>query len=192
MGSAIPTRYAEIYAWYHGGEQLESVLENVLDDLEKHMIPFPTIHDVQVPLRSSSDGLLLNDNTSSNNGLARWVVQQMLVNSVDWPKTSSGIISTLSRLVEGQDDSAPRIVSFGPSSESLFVNLRTHSLSNRLEYQDLSIFKGIQAIPGHDNQGDIAIVGMGINFPKGHGEDELWDTLLNGLSAVVDVRIAIF
>ena len=167
-------------------------MENVLDDLEKHKISFPTFHDLRAPLRSSSDGVLFDKDTSSTKGLARWVVQQMLINSVDWPKTSSGIAAALSRVIEGQEGSGPQIVSFGPSSESLFINLKAHSLSHKLQYQDLSIFKASQATSSHHSQDDIAIVGMGIHYPKGHGEDELWDTLSRGLSAVTEVSITKF
>ena len=161
-----------------------------MHDLEERMISFPSIPDLQVPMRSSYDGTISTEHTSDGPGLARWVVQQMLINPVDWLKTSSGMMTALSRVIEGQNSASPQIISLGPSSESLFINLKNHSLSHRLEYRDLSIFKAGQPMTNNQIQQDgIAIVGMGVHFPKGHGENELWNTLSNGLNAVSEVSI---
>jgi len=191
LGPGISTRFAEINAWYHGGEQLESALEAVLRDLEERLIPFPAFSDLQVPIRSSCDGTLLDKQASDGPGLARWVVHQMLISPVDWLRTSSGMMTALSLELGGQQNVGPQIISFGPSSESLFTNLKANSLSHRLEYRDLSMFKAGQATVSKQTPQDaIAIVGMGVHFPKGHGEDELWNTLSNGLNAISEVSIA--
>ena len=165
-------------------------MDEVLRDVDERKIPFPAFSELQAPMRSSYDGTLLDEQASDGPGLARWVVQQMLISPVDWLKTSSGVMTAISRMVEGQKNSSPQILSFGPSSESLFNNLKTHSLSSRLEYQDLSIFRAGKPTTDNQIQQDgIAIVGMGVHFPKGNGEEELWETLSKGLSAVSEVRI---
>ena len=80
-----------------------------------------------------------------------------------------------------------KVISFGPSSESLFASFISGNLSKNLETIELSPFKINGSHPPSTNPNDIAIVGMGVNFPKGKDQEELWATISKGVSAVSDV-----
>lgn len=81
-----------------------------------------------------------------------------------------------------------QIDSFGPGSQFLLAGAKSHSDHPRLQVQDLSSFNslGKKSHRGVGQEG-IAIVGMGLNLPKGKGSEELWQTLSNGMSAIREV-----
>lgn len=176
LGPTITTKFAHIDAWYHGGEQLESVVEEVVQDTKQQQIEFPNFENLQIPFRSTLDGSILDIQTS-NDSLAHWVTRHILLYPVDWAKTSRNIAANQGSVVS-------QLFSFGPGSESLFMAFKSDDLQPRLKPQDLSSFKH----RGPSSQQDgIAIVGFGVHFPKGEGEEELWETLSKGLSAVSEV-----
>lgn len=176
LGSTITTKFMHIDAWYHGGEQLESVVEEVVQDIKRQKIDLPKFENLHVPIRSTLDGSFLDIQTS-NDSLAHWVIRHILLYPVDWVKTSRNIAAN-------QGSVAPQLFSFGPGSESLFMAFKSDDLHPQFELQDLSSFK----YRGPSSQQDgIAIVGFGVHFPKGEGEKELWETLSKGLSAVSEV-----
>lgn len=114
----------------------------------------------------------------------------MLHYPIDWPETTKAMMASVAGVIQNQKDLKPQLLSFGPSSASLFVEFKSHEIYPQLELVDLSVFRAakiMNTLPGQ--QDGIAIVGMGVHFPKGHGEEELWETLSNGLTAVSEVRV---
>lgn len=180
LGSVASTKFAHISAWYHGGEQLDLVVEEVVRDIKQQNIDFPQFGNLQTPIRSTLDGSILDTHTS-NDSLAHWVIRHILLYPVDWVKTSQNIAEVMA----DQGNTVPQLFSFGPSSESLFMEIKSHDLHPRFELKDLSSFEYRR--PSIQKDG-IAIVGLGVHFPKGNGEEELWETLSKGLSAVSEVR----
>lgn len=151
-------------------------MEEVVQDTRQQQVEFPKFENLQIPIRSTLDGSILDIQTS-NDSLAHWVIRHILLYPVDWVKTSRNIAASQGSVVL-------QLFSFGPGSESLFTAFRSDDLHPRFEPQDLSSFKhrGLSS-----QQDGIAIVGFGVNFPKGDGEEELWETLSKGLSAVSEV-----
>ena len=188
LGPKVTTTFAAVNAWYHGGDHLEGIAEEVLQDVEQRRIRFPNFHALRQPLRSSHDGSIANSQDSGSNGLARWVVWHMLVFTFDWPKTSEAILLMLAPVIASRDDFRPYLLSFGPSSEWLLGGFKSHDLYPKLDMLDLSAFRSSKTIDiPISHQDDIAIVGMGVHYPKGHGEEELWNTLYDGVVAVSEV-----
>ena len=188
LGPEVTVKYAAVNAWYHGGDQLESVAEEVIRQIEGRQIEFPGFHQLQHPLRSSYDGSLAKRHEACKDGLARWVVWHMLIYSFDWPKTSDAIVSDLTTIISTQTDFRPLFISFGPSSEWLLGDFKSHCLCGKFDIMDMSAFHPTKTSElSKSHQDDIAIVGMGVHFPKGHGQEELWNTLVDGTVAFSDV-----
>ena len=184
----MTVKSATVNAWYHGGDQLESIAEQVMQDVESRQLKFPDLGVLLRPLRSAYNGSFANQQEPSKNGLARWIVWHMLVHPFDWLKTSENIIETVAPIIASQESFRPRFLSFGPSSEWLVGGFRSHALHPKFDVTDLSAFHATQTadLPT-SHEGDIAIVGMGVNFPRGHGQEELWNALFRGTIAVSEV-----
>lgn len=170
---------------------MEATLQEVLNDVERRNIKFPGVRDLQVPIRSTFDGSLLDCKDSREN-LALWVLEHMFLKPVDWVETIGSLYSSLEARVNQDQEFSQDVLCFGPSTESLFLELKARDRKTFLRLVDLSPFRA--AINGYDlsstiRDEDIAIVGMGVHLPKGHGVEELWETLTAGLSAVSEVKL---
>ncbi|KAL8778964.1 MAG: hypothetical protein Q9213_007164 [Squamulea squamosa] len=185
LGPAAKCKFAFVNAWYHGGRQLQGVAEAVMQDLKEQHIQFPDFSALVHRLRSAHEGSLANQEESRPNGLARWVVRHMLVHSFDWPKTAKAVVSMLTPTIAGQEGFRPQLLSFGPSSHWLLGEFRSQAAFSRFDEIDLSSFQASGPVDSQvSHKNDIAIVGMGVHFPKGHGPEELWNSLFNGTVAV--------
>jgi len=183
---AVPmTKFANVQSWYHGGENLSRVFDEVLKDQQRRKITFPNVKDLIVPLRSSQNGLLIEED-GGNTSLSETIIQNILLDTVDWVSTSARIFDLIESHQSKMKTLTCEILSFGPSSESLFAALRQRVTDKNIAFTDLSPFKTGDETEAGKNA--IAIVGMGVQFPKGNGEEELWETLSTGLNAVSEVR----
>ena len=187
LKSAPITKFADVHAWYHGGEQLESTLDEIMKDVKRRNIRFPEFNDLKIPVRSSNDGLIISAASLGSSSYTTLVVRHLLIQPVDWVKTSQGISSAIQHGLAQNNARRIEIASFGPSSESLFAELRRKDRDQAVTFTDRSAFKHGEVTTGHEH--DIAIVGMGVNFPKGKGQDQLWETLSTGLNAVTEACI---
>ena len=174
--------------WYHGGEQLEEVVSHVMRDVEHRHIDFPRFTDLKTSLRSTLDGSAFRMEESKGQTLAHWVIRHLLVCHVDWSMVSRQITSSMEKLLESDPTLQFTVLSFGPSSDSLTAELTGTSFSSNLQVLDLSAFQTEKCISRAINSQDVAIVGMGVNYPMGKDPEELWATLSKGLSAVSEVR----
>ena len=189
LGSRVTVKHGIVNAWYHGGDQLESVAEEVIEDSKRRQINFPSSDSLLCPLRSPFNGSLANEEISSENDLARWIVRHMLIHPFDWLKTSESIIAMLEHVTSRDDRVTPSILSFGPSSGWLLGPFKSHRSQAKLKTLDLSAFQKDQPHDSQDeHQGDIAIVGMGVHYPESHGIGEMWNTINSGNVAVSEVR----
>ncbi|KAL9583818.1 MAG: hypothetical protein Q9212_002491 [Teloschistes hypoglaucus] len=187
LGSSVATTTLLVNAWYHGGQQMEKVVHKVMQDIDHRNICFPTSKNLRTILRSTLDGSAVYAQDPGLQTLAQWVVRQMLVHPVDWPSVSQGIVSSMREKLLINPKLQFKAISFGPSSDSLFGELADKSLRNNLELINASPFKSSIFNTRSSNPNDIAIVGMGVNYPKGKDQAELWTTLSQGLSAVSDI-----
>ncbi|KAK5653768.1 hypothetical protein OQA88_7925 [Cercophora sp. LCS_1] len=190
--SDVPTAFAYAYGWYHGGDQLEGVVQQVLEDSRRRAIvfsPCSTPHTIPTrSVRSTLDGMRFGIITFTSEELVEWLTRHLLVHCVDWQLTSQGLGTQIHSMLEQEPRSTVKILSFGPSSGTLFPE--SQSLDPRVELVDLSSFKAASRqlhglLPEHRNS--IAIVGMSVNLPRGKGTEELWETLAQGLNAVQEI-----
>lgn len=183
---AVPeliTTYAHVHGWYHGGDQFEDVVDQVLRDLKWRSISLRPCSEPTKPVRSTLDGSLLEASGTSPSELLEWLVRHLLVHPVNWSETAREIGASVNEILSREPASAIKVMSFGPSSGALFPD--SQSFDPRIQLLDMSPFKaGKSSQPHLDYKDSIAIVGMSVNLPKGKGTEQLWETLSQGLSAV--------
>ena len=128
------------------------------------------------------------DSGSTTERLDLWVIRHLLIHCVHWNAVSQGILQVAHQALQDDQDALVAVDSFGPSSQFLLAAAKASSNHSRLHLQDLSSFTS-QRRSGDRGVGKegIAIVGMGLNLPKGKGPEEMWQTLSDGLSAIQEV-----
>lgn len=183
LSASTTSRFANVHGYYHGGDALKETLEDVMKDVERQRIRFPTWDSLKVPVRSSLDGKYLESTTLASS-LLEAAVQSILIDRVDWNVTSDLMIhDALDRL--HQDSRATcRVLALGPNSSFLLRGFKGMPDHPRLEISKTPV-------PSSDDgpsPNDIAIVGMSVDFPSGKGTAELWDTMEKGLNVVQEVR----
>lgn len=183
----ITSAFAYVHGWYHGGNQLEVVVGQVLDDLSRRAISLPVSSTAVKPIYSTLNGTAFQASTTSAEEFSAWITRHLLVHCVNWHDTAHEIAASVEKLLEREPNATVKILSFGPSSASLFPNFKP--VDGRIALLDLSPFKTsgkpIETRSVHQN--DVAIVGMSVQFPKGNGTEELWETLSQGLNAIQDI-----
>ncbi|OIW26903.1 ketoacyl-synt-domain-containing protein [Coniochaeta ligniaria NRRL 30616] len=183
----LTTTFAYVHGWYHGGNQLESVVAQVLDDASRRVISIPPCSSPVKPIYSTLDGTLFDASKVSVDDLLAWLVRHLLVYCVNWCDTAKEIAATVGSLLEREPGATVKILSIGPSSSSLFPKFEP--LDPRITLLDLSPFKagGKSTTPSSGHERDIAIVGMSVHLPKGKDAEELWETISQGLNAVEEI-----
>ena len=174
-------RFANINGYYHGGERLRKLLEEILEDVQRRKIAFHSWDSLHFPVRSAVDGNYLVSGPSSK-PLLTTVLEQILVHRVDWD-------AAVDRLVQDSLDKLNRdsrlslgILTMGPNSRSLL-----RAMKRRSSHSQLSVAAFEPASGDGPSPNDIAIVGMSVNYPSGKGSKQLWETLEKSLNVVQDV-----
>jgi len=189
LGHSVTTKFAHVHAWYHGGVFLEDAVQEVVRDVKERGVQLPSYGDLSRPVRSTLDGAILVCTDSNPLDVAQWVARHILVHRVNWVTVSSAISEVIRGVAGGQSKSPVQLVSLGPSSGLLLADIKTQSGQFNVEVLDLSPFMATQAsIPCANFQDGIAIVGMGIDLPKGKGPQKLWERLSSGLSSIQEVN----
>lgn len=179
----LTTTFAFVHGWYHGGNQLEGVVQEVLKDARRRAISFPPCSAPAKSMYSTLDGTLLDVSKCPAEEFLGWLTRHLLIHCVNWCDTTRALAANVRSLLERQPDATVNILSFGPSSGSLFPHFEP--FDPRIVLSDLSPFKN-SGKPGlsFDHQNSIAVVGMSVQLPKGEGTEELWETISQGLNAV--------
>ncbi|RDA90176.1 hypothetical protein CP533_1018 [Ophiocordyceps camponoti-saundersi (nom. inval.)] len=180
----VTATFANVHTWYHGGEQLEPVVAEVLRDLRRRAISFPCSSSPMKPIYSTLDGAPFD---ASKDDIAAFLTRHLLVHCVNWTATADKMADDVLRLLREETSATVKITSFGPSSSSLFPDI--DQPDPRLRLLDLSPFKADWKLTGlsKEHNKDIAIVGMGFRLPRGEDVEQLWETISQGLSAVQEI-----
>ena len=187
LGPQNTSKFAHVHAWYHGGDQLQEVVLQIERDIANRKVRFPSASDMSKPLRSTLDASIFQAGPSADR-LDIWVVRHLLIHCVHWSTVFRSLLQLAYHTLESKKNVFIQIESYGPSSKLLLAEAKSQPDYPRLQVRDLSPF----AFPRRsDNrvkgQEGIAIVGMGLDLPKGKGAQELWQTISSGLSAVKEV-----
>lgn len=182
----LATSFAYVHGWYHGGDQLEGVVQEVIEDVRNRGVSLPSCSVPAKPIRSTLDGTTFDSSYTGAPELLEWLVRHLLVYCVNWKDTAHNIAASVRELLEGESETVVKILSFGPGSGSLFPDFQPSE--SRIELLDLSPFRPSRKDRSScDDQDSIAIVGLSVNLPGGKGTEELWETLAQGLDAVQEI-----
>ena len=183
---ATSSKFAHVHTLYHGGEKLQSVVQEILCDVKGNNVSFPSSTDLKKPPRSNNHEAFLSRNDETI--FVESVLRSLLVIMVDWKQTSKCISNSTIDFLDKEFSKDVEILSFGPSSNYLLSEIRRRRQHFRMKVVDDSQSKSTAELSQSDyHEEDVAIVGMAINYPKGASCDELWETLANGLSACGEI-----
>ena len=185
--AASSAKFAHVHAIYHGGEQLQSVVEEIHNSISSRGLKYASLTDLKKPVRSTLKGDFLASKDVEKYTLVECILRTLLVETVDWSATSEEISNSIHKRLNSNSTTEVEIWSFGPSSTFLLSEIRRRQQHRRLQVVDVSHPKYSPKLQVNDTKDSIAIVGMAVNYPKGNGMDVLWETLSQGLSAVEEV-----
>lgn len=155
---------------------MEQVVQELIRDAQRREIKFPTWQLIDIPVRSTVTGKILE----STRSLLEIALTHMLVDTADWKKTWEYLHATTLTVSSAEK---VRVILLGPGTGSLRLASRSSQLRPNVEV--------ISNPPSQDlpnNSDDIAIVGMSVNYPPGKGTTEFWTSLKDGISTVSEVR----
>lgn len=177
-----------MHTLYHGGERLQDVVEEVITDLDKRGSSFPSFASLRKPLRSTLDGGFVSRGEGDESPFIEFVLRSLLVTAVDWDITSKGISKSAYKLLDQEPVVEIDILSFGPSSNYLLSEIRRRQQHPRMRTVDVSHTVSAPKIQQPEVDKDaIAIVGMAVNYPRGEGVEELWETMSQGLNTCTEI-----
>ena len=170
-----------IGALYHSPTHNNSIREEVLADLQRRKIRFPTFGDIICPIRSTFTGEVLDAN--DNEPLVNSIVDTILVHQVNWDKVTSGVAESI------PENETAHLVNVDPGSglmrsmEKAFRNggLVTHNVVfDDAKAKKTRILEPIQEC--------VAVVGMAVNVPGASNSSKLWEILQKGVNTVAEVQ----
>ena len=176
----ISIRETSIGTMYHSPHNT-CVREQVLEDLRRRKIHFPTFSNIVCPIRSTFTGETLEAN--QNGSLVQLVIDMILIQPVNWVKVTNAVAHSVPK------NETVHLVNVGPGtglirSMEKVVLRRGVSTVHHLVFDDAkkdAIFE-----PGQDC---IAVVGMAVNFPGAPTVPKLWDILEQGINTLAEVRL---
>lgn len=183
--SSVTARFAHVNVLFHAGSRLTAVKQQIIEDATRRFIRFPEVTELHCPVRSTATGDVLN--AASNGTLIEQCLDMILIETVNWEKTLCSIRVSARKYIDA-DDTDIHFLSFGPGSvASLCGPSSEYPAASKAKAFDVSVFPNALERGQANSTSDIAIVGMGVKFPKGNNPEELWDTLTAGLNTVSEV-----
>lgn len=171
---------ASVGALYHSMHN-NRVREEVLGDLWRRKIRFPTYDDIICPIRSTFTGDILDANDSGS--LVQSIVDMILIQRVNWDKVTSSVAESIPK------NETAHLVNIGPGSglmrsvEKAFRNggLVTHNIV----FDDT---KETTILDPASPEEYVAVVGMAVNMPGAPSLSKLWEILEEGMNTVAEVQ----
>jgi acyl transferase domain-containing protein len=183
LPEVISVRETSVGTMYHSPSHNSRVREEVLEDLWRRKIRFPTFSDIICPIRSTFTGETLE--ASQKGSLVQLIVDMILVQPVNWVKVTNAIARSI------PENETAHIVNVGPGTglvRSMEKALRCGgSMTHQLIFDDAK--KDAISEPGQDC---IAVVGMAVKLPGAPTTSKLWDILRQGINTLAEVRRTLF
>ncbi|KAI1145212.1 hypothetical protein F4825DRAFT_474651 [Nemania diffusa] len=166
--SSIQCRTAHVHGFYHGGSRMVGVVEQVLRDVKRRNINFPTWDALHAPLRSSTTGDRMIKGISCRS-LLETVLSSIFVEVCNWKKTRENLFEEAFKYLEHDPNARYRLLCVGPGTRSLLQVAPIHN--------QLNVVGSVPELAGDDMDDMIAIVGTSINYPGANCMEQLWDVL---------------
>ncbi|KAK0615280.1 hypothetical protein B0T17DRAFT_647009 [Bombardia bombarda] len=174
----IHCRTPHIHGYYHGGENMIDVVNQVRWDAERRNVRFPTWESLQISVRSADDGVLMSAKDDGVS-LLETALGCIFVETVNWKKTWSSLTQSLISSPDQDPKTKFRIIGMGPKSGSLVRDTTSVPLP-----ASVTVIEELSEYFRETPPDAIAIVGLSANYPSGKGQEEFWSTLANGVCSL--------
>lgn len=175
-------RWGHVHGYYHGSEQMKGVVEEVLTDVKRCRIQFPSWNSLHYPVRCAASGKYLHSDDGGHS-LLYGALRGILVEPVNWKLTQHTITQTYSQRAGSERSNRFRLLGIGPSAKALL-----HKINTAMLPQGLQVIGQFSEDIASTDCDSIAVVGVSANFPSGKGAEEFWTTIVTGKSTVTEVR----
>jgi acyl transferase domain-containing protein len=179
LPGVISVRETSVGTMYHSLSQNSCVREEVLEDLWRRKIHFPTFSNIICPIRSTFTGETLEANQKGS--LVQLIVDMILLQPVNWVKVTNAVAHSI------PENGTAHLVNVGPGTgliRSMEKALRRGgSAIHHLVFGDAKV---AISEPGQDC---IAVVGMAVRLPGAPTVSKLWDILEQGTNTLSEVRL---
>ncbi|KAI1773561.1 hypothetical protein F4818DRAFT_452992 [Hypoxylon cercidicola] len=175
---SVQCRRAHVHGYYHGGSGMEGVVTQVLNDVKRRDIDFPTWNSLCAHLRMTTTG----DRTVRGveyQTLLDTALRSIFVDMCDWNGTRDKLFDEVVRHLGHDSRAQSRIICLGPGTKSL-----AQSSKGVPTHPRLSIVEDVSDLEQEDMSDSIAIVGLSVNYPSAKGKEQFWDILEKGKSVV--------
>ncbi|UKZ79308.1 hypothetical protein TrVFT333_007058 [Trichoderma virens FT-333] len=116
----IDYRWANGHAVYHGGDQMQHILQNTLNDVERRGIEFPNWDMLHIPLWSATDGSQNSELKTKGKTLLDAALRSIFIDMVDWRTTSNKILDFHLKNLDTSSTAKVCLTVIGPGSKMLF------------------------------------------------------------------------
>lgn len=172
---------ASVGALYHSPMHNNRVREEVLGDLRRHKIRFPTYEDIICPIRSTFTGEILDANDGGS--LVQSIVDMILIQRVNWDKVTSSVAESIPK------NETAHLVNVGPGSglmRSIEKAFRDGGLvTHNVVFDDT---RKTTILEPSSPEECVAVVGMAVNMPGAPSLSKLWEVLEEGMNTVAEVE----
>ncbi|KND89106.1 putative sterigmatocystin biosynthesis polyketide synthase [Tolypocladium ophioglossoides CBS 100239] len=174
-------RWGHVHGYYHGSDQMKRVVEEVLTDVQRCRIEFPSWNSLHCLVRSATSGKYFHSDDEAH-PLLQSALRGILVEPVNWKLTQHTITQTYTQRASAEPGNRFRLLGLGPSSKALLHKINTAMLS-----QGLQVIRQFSEDIASTDCDSIAVIGISANFPSGKGTEEFWSTIVTGKSTATEI-----
>ncbi|KAG7451653.1 ketoacyl-synt-domain-containing protein, partial [Guyanagaster necrorhizus] len=177
-----PVHKTTVDALYHSSLHHDGVRSQVLADVIRRNIRFPTHADIKVPVRSTYSAELLGKGSEGSVSFVEQVVDMILTQPVNWDKITESLVHAV------PEGAVVHLLNYGPGA-GLTKGIERYFSSDNVSSIDLSsepVHTAILQSPS-SAQEPIAICGMSVNMPGAPSVAKLWEVLEQGINTISEV-----
>ena len=179
LPETVSVSEAFVGTMYHSPAHNSRVREEVIEDLRRRNIRFPTYNDIICPIRSTFTGEILEANKDGS--LVQDIVDMVLLQRVNWDRVINAVAQSI------PENQTTHLLNVGLGSglmRSMEKALRDGAfVTHHVAFGDA---KTIIPEPAQDC---VAIIGMAVNMPGAPNTSKLWEILEEGINTVSEVKL---
>ena len=164
---------------YHSPVHNSRVREEVIEDLRRRKIRFPTYNDIIYPIRSTFTGEILV--AKKYGSLVQDIVDMILLQRVNWDKVINAVAQSI------PENQTAHLVNVGPGSG--LIRSMEKALRGSAFVAHHVAFTDTKTIILEHGQDCVAIIGMAVNMPGARNTSKLWKILEEGINTVMEVKL---
>ena len=164
---------------YHSPAHNSRVREEVIKDLRRRKIRFPTYNDIICPIRSTSTGEILEANKDGS--LVEDIVDMVLLQRMNWDRVINAVAHSI------PENETAHLVNVGLGS-GLMRSVEKALRGGAFVMHHVAFGDAKTIIP-EPAQDCVAVIGMAVNMPGAPNTSKLWEILEEGIDTVMEVRL---